>query len=101
MQRARIVWEPPPISRLPSNGMGLFSGAMCGSSMAVAQAASRTAFDGQVIHENTTVSSSLACPASTKEVSLPGGTSSPTAAHGRQAAGASPGENASASPFMQ
>jgi hypothetical protein len=41
------------------------------------QALSRTAFDGQVTQEKTTVSSGWRCTASVNEVRLPSGTLSP------------------------
>src|SRR5215467_11404474 len=63
--------------RLPSNGMGFPSGFMRGSAITLAQAALRASLDGQTIHENTTVSSSLRFTAIGNDVSLPSGTSSP------------------------
>src|SRR6516164_8796230 len=63
--------------RLPSNGMGFPSGFMRGSAITLSQAALRASFDGQTIHENTTVSSSLRWTAIGNDVILPSGTSSP------------------------
>jgi hypothetical protein len=66
---------------LPSNGIGFFSGLMRGSffirSSILPIAASRVALSGHSIHEKTTASSSFACTARRKSVTLPSGTSSP------------------------
>src|SRR5262249_1006142 len=63
--------------RLPSNGIGFPAGLMRGSAITLSQAAFRASFDGQTIHENTTVSSSLRWTAIGNDVILPSGTSSP------------------------
>src|SRR6516164_5395167 len=63
--------------RLPSNGMGFASGFMRGSVIILSHAALRASFDGQTIHENTTVSSFLHWTAIGNDVILPSGISSP------------------------
>ncbi len=50
---------------------------MRGSAITFLWPASRTSRDGQMIQENTTVSSSLHCTAIGNEVTSPAGTSSP------------------------
>src|SRR5947209_9223984 len=69
--------NPPKIRRLPSNGIGLVCGLRRLSFITFAIAASRVALSGHSIHEKTTTSSSFACTARRKSVSLPSFTSSP------------------------
>src|SRR5882724_12886356 len=63
--------------RWPSNGIGLTSGFRRGSAMTFFMPSSRALRDGQMIHENTTVSSSLRLTANGNDVTFPSGTSSP------------------------
>ena len=67
--------------RLPSNGIGFFSGFIRGSVLIISsmrpKAASRVALSGHSIQEKTTVSSSLAFTDPRKSVTFPSGTSSP------------------------
>src|SRR5258705_11713787 len=63
--------------RLPSDGMGFPAGFMRGLAIILSQAAVRASFDGQRMHENATVSSSLRLTAIGNDVILPSGTSSP------------------------
>src|ERR1700730_5227907 len=63
--------------RLPSKGIGFLSGCRRGSTIAFFMPSSRTLREGQVIHEKTTVSSSLRLTAIGKDVVVPSGTSFP------------------------
>ena len=63
--------------RLPSNGIGFWSGCIRGSSIIFGMALSRVALSGHSTHEKMTVSSSLALTARRKSVTVPSGTSSP------------------------
>src|SRR5882724_8647803 len=65
------------MSRLPSKGIGFVSGCTRGSAITFFMPSSRTWREGQVTHENTTVSSSLRLTAIGNDVTLPSGTSSP------------------------
>src|SRR5690554_2584263 len=72
-----IISNPPNIARLPSNGMGLTSGCRRGSDMTLFIPSSRTAREGQIIQENSTVSSGWHFTAMGIEVISPSGTPSP------------------------
>jgi hypothetical protein len=63
--------------RFPSKGTGFLSGRKRGSAMTFFIPSSRTLREGQMIHEKTTVSSSLRLTAMGNDVTLPPGTSSP------------------------
>src|ERR1700675_1615215 len=63
--------------RLPSKGIGFLSGCRRGAAIAFFMPSSRTLREGQVIHEKTTVSSSLRLTAIGKDVVAPSGTSLP------------------------
>ena len=68
--------KPPKIMRLPSKGISGIA-FIAGSLSIACQAASAVALSGHAIHENTTVSSSVAWTARWKSVTLPFGTSTP------------------------
>src|SRR6266511_4393056 len=72
--------------RFPSKGIGFLSGCKRGSAMTSFMPSSRTLREGQMIHEKTTVSSSLRLTAIGNDVTLPSGTSSPPTLHEFQCA---------------